>query len=488
MAYSEEISSIDQGWESPGAKSIGPDEITALLREADKHVMATRLDILKYQDGLPIGHAGHEEYKVLTNEVDVAWNELRTSVEGISTINENEIDVDKDMEQVEAMLLDEIFNPDAFETFLARGVKNPEYQKALETQVKLVVPGKFGDRLITDGSWRKNLYTRLAESSAPLYENGPAMMRERNIKKLIALHEILHDETPSLVQQYQFSNFLADPDALDFHKKEYEKSSALDVSDIKFDASGNITGTVSFNFYHQEIDPNTKQPTGKKAKMSRSIRQEIDPESTKDEPKIKRFVHHDVFELPPNLMKNGIAAKMNEAALTVYDRLDVDAVELIANITIGGYAWATYGFGWDHQKMTLKQIEEIIESNKYAVIGVYENAGVPQEEIANIIARFTKAETEPEGITPQFLARIGEQELKLCRGKSDQWYTEQNFAKAIQNGTDEVNPDYQGPMHAGKIGMLLAKWDGLIELKPTGSQRGVNRKLFEKKIHKANDL
>ena len=89
------------------------------------------------------------------------------------------------------------------------------------------------------------------------------------------------------------------------------------------------------------------------------------------------------------------------------------------------------------------------------------------------------------GITPQFLARLGEDGPKLRIGESGTWYREETYHEAVSKGEETESPSMKGSFHAGKIGLMNQSWAGSLELKASGLQQGINRKLLEKKLTKS---
>jgi hypothetical protein len=58
-------------------------------------------------------------------------------------------------------------------------------------------------------------------------------------------------------------------------------------------------------------------------------------------------VEHSLFTLPKTLQGSGISKGVLKAFYTQYKKLQVKRIEVHANITVGGYAWAKYGFSAD---------------------------------------------------------------------------------------------------------------------------------------------
>ncbi|MGX7704541.1 hypothetical protein [Methylobacterium sp. Gmos1] len=55
-------------------------------------------------------------------------------------------------------------------------------------------------------------------------------------------------------------------------------------------------------------------------------------------------VNHALFALPSRYQRSGGARRMLRASLDAYDRLGVVRIDVYANLTVGGYAWARLGF------------------------------------------------------------------------------------------------------------------------------------------------
>lgn len=57
-------------------------------------------------------------------------------------------------------------------------------------------------------------------------------------------------------------------------------------------------------------------------------------------------VKHDYFQLAPELQGRGTATRVNNALYEEYRAQGFEAVELFANVDVGGYTWARAGYGW----------------------------------------------------------------------------------------------------------------------------------------------
>jgi hypothetical protein len=58
----------------------------------------------------------------------------------------------------------------------------------------------------------------------------------------------------------------------------------------------------------------------------------------------KKAIHHDIFELDEAFRGRGFGSAWNKQMFSEYKKLGVERVNLLANMEIGGYAWARQGF------------------------------------------------------------------------------------------------------------------------------------------------
>lgn len=79
---------------------------------------------------------------------------------------------------------------------------------------------------------------------------------------------------------------------------------------------------------------------------------------------------HSYFEVTREVQGKGLAKEVLRGQFEVYKKLGVTRVELDANINIGGYAWAKYGFkptnvrGWTHLRERLRSELQFLADNR----------------------------------------------------------------------------------------------------------------------------
>lgn len=241
----------------------------------------------------------------------------------------------------------------------------------------------------------------------------------------------------------------------------------------------------------------------------------------------ERAVKHDVFRIQEDLGNRGIAKHMLKRSLDWY--LDqnkkhpenpIAEIQLEANIDVGGYAWASYGFGWDKDGMIDRYRERTFnpkEENKnkserereiifrntvkdYVTSAKerFQNIAIKllrgslstaeKQSINEILNEYDRALEDINSddlvhdVTPQRLALIGKNGPRFIQDEHHDWYTEQQFNESKRSPAE----DSQGPAHAGKFGMLGRdnRWYAKIELTESGSQNGKNLKLLQERLAK----
>jgi hypothetical protein len=58
----------------------------------------------------------------------------------------------------------------------------------------------------------------------------------------------------------------------------------------------------------------------------------------------EKAVHHDYFSIPKDLQGKGLSKKVFKALYKQYRNAGVTKMDVYANIDVGGYTWARYGF------------------------------------------------------------------------------------------------------------------------------------------------
>lgn len=77
-------------------------------------------------------------------------------------------------------------------------------------------------------------------------------------------------------------------------------------------------------------------------------------------------VNHALFIVPESMRKKGISKKFLKRSFEIYKKCGVSELRLFANLEVGGYAWARYGFSTDYSEQQLLNVIKDIESTKKA--------------------------------------------------------------------------------------------------------------------------
>jgi len=70
----------------------------------------------------------------------------------------------------------------------------------------------------------------------------------------------------------------------------------------------------------------------------------------------RKAVEHELFELPKELQGKGISKQVLSSLYEQYKVAGVQRIELFANMDVGGYAWARYGFCTKNRNEALSAI------------------------------------------------------------------------------------------------------------------------------------
>lgn len=141
-------------------------------------------------------------------------------------------------------------------------------------------------------------------------------------------------------------------------------------------------------------------------------------------------VKHDIFQVPPGQQGSGLAKQVLADSMAVYEQLGVTAVTTDANIDVGGYAWAKFGF----------------------------KAADPQGfagEVVSRVAMMTKANEIPSDRAKQVLSIVRDH------------MTDPKLPWRIASVTDGTRP-------LGKEIMMGSSWSAKLDLKDAEAMRRFN--------------
>ncbi len=365
---------------------------------------------------------------------------------------------------------------------------HPEQTAAVQDILKGFLGAVLAKDLVEQPEFFENMIQLKAKLRQPYKEGSPPYIANANFLDALAIHEALGDDFERLLQAMDVQEYL--PDLV------FDKDSKEAGQIFQFDKRPTVdkyTGRLARIKVGIKLRYRTK-PTNSLVTLQRTLHH-ARLGNTADEQDAYRTIQHDTFSLPDHLQGDGVAAQLLERSLEEYDRLNVRVISLCANIDVGSYAWATYGFGWDEtyegEKESVinkvrKQIYDTLAQCKLLSDNGPDATALDSaytEQVEVIIEQLRQA------ATPQDLALIGERGPFFCRDRNGTWYTfptkeEANTKlQALRSEVDEwdetmESDEHRGVQHAGKIGLHKNQWHGILELKADGPQQGENRKLF----------
>ena len=375
---------------------------------------------------------------------------------------------------------------------------NPE-QKAT---IKEMLEGYLGPIIAKELVDNPELFGKLLEIKQRLrepYKKGsPPFIADANFLDALAIHEAMGENFVSLVQAMDLKEYLPE--------LQYETGAPQSKQLFSFDkrpkheASDKRLSGLKIKITLRYREQNSIELAGI---MQRTL-QQGQVMNEKNEMEDHRTIHHDTFSLPEHLQGEGVAAQLLDKSLQEYDKLQIKEIQLSANIDVGAYAWATYGFGWDESYMgeaelmnqnASTQINTVLEACQLLTRN-NEDALVTDSPYAESVHKILQELKQAQ--SPQDLALVGVDGPFFCRDRSEKWYvfpSKQEAQKKIgelrgqvgEKGETMESKTTYGVQHAGKIGILHAgeqgleknQWHGKVELLPGGTQQGKNRMLLE---------
>ncbi len=351
-------------------------------------------------------------------------------------------------------------------------------------------------------------------------ENGPPITSELTLLNLTALRETMGKNPELLLGALDIKGRLEK--AGKPGEMSYMDTEAIRIGYPEVDPeTGELVTTIEVGFKYDD-------PSGENMTITREYKRVVEKDRDGN-PKVKKSVEHVLFELPSTFKANGMAADITRDSLAQYDAQDVDEVKLHANIDMGGYAWAAYGYGWDKKDMAkdfLKQprngetevtvgdvtkkvkelspaekreltetqsedlsnraVTEIIKKGRQFVELASREAGV---DMAEMLAELDALQENALTVTPQTLAELGRKGPQMYRDlEGGKWYSDKTLDEAVANGDVDATAAAdlkKKPYHAGKVALMNSSWYGSVQLKPDGDQGGENRKMLESYLAKS---
>lgn len=409
------------------------------------------------------------------------------------------------------------FDARAFATVLELSAAKPDILDAVKGSIAERVGPAIAEKIMKDPAYAERLAELNDALSKELVPGGPILMKERTLKNLAAVHETVGGQAVAFANAIDLKSLSA--------QLEYAKTESIieiDKADVD-EETGELLTKVSFSMNFEDMSqPADERGRRDMANIIRNFYRETRKTET-GEVVPRTYAEHTVFRLPESVKDNGMAAEVTRRSLELYgkDGMNLEEIKLHANIDAGGYVWASYGYGWDREKMAKIRLEkarhkgetveaggrEIVEDTELTeaderelmrqeITGIINGCintldsiqrdialrgGSYPEAAAAAVRKDLEAALENPDVTPQHLALIGDKAPKLHKGEDGNYYLEDEWPAAQAKGVNAA-PGYKKAAHIGKIALLGAEWYGTIELKPDGAQGGANLELLKKTI------
>lgn len=351
-SFAPDAKKPDTHLETLEARELTPEQAAKeTLRQADRLLTDQKSQLEALKMSLDARSADRARIQELEDDLDAEWAELVTEVRAatqsevapVQAPTEDELDWDipeeiKILETNPDRISQLLSEPNADIAHLGASIDSLPLEKKtlLLTSLSEKIGSKFSQRFIDSAEYRSQL-SQLAQSLSEKLPNGAMLLKERSVKNLIVLFETVGPEAPAIARAMDLSTYLP---GLERH----ETDSVFSIPISSFDEEGNLerSRVVFEQHYTHKSEPD--------AEVTRAF--EVFTEKNEQGKSVtKKRVLHEVFKIPPDARAGSIAAKMTADCLPYYDRANVSEIDLRANITLGGYVWASYGYNWDQEKM-----------------------------------------------------------------------------------------------------------------------------------------
>lgn len=193
---------------------------------------------------------------------------------------------------------------------------------------------------------------------------------------------------------------------------------------------------------------------------------------------------HDLFFLPKDVQGKGIAKELFKRSLALYDRMGIKKIDLSA-VSVGGYAWAKYGFeNTDYSKFTSrkamsKEINELLGFKKFSKNNTmleFSNIKISKKDIGKLNLDTIKIEKKIERLGKK-INKIDSSRVWEIRKYQDEKIRLQNKAierSRISKAVTEKDPfffDKQGNFLLGKRYLIGKDWSGTIDISKGSEKR-----------------
>ncbi|MFH0928656.1 MAG: hypothetical protein V1821_04255 [bacterium] len=262
---------------------------------------------------------------------------------------------------------------------------SPEVQAIVKGTIIARYGRKYGGMIVNAGSKEFQDYQRLAQNLRATEPLGVELKKRLNIQELLEIYEILGPEVGTIAKNL---------DIADVAENHFVLKTGTDIVSLSLAETQDTCVQFSFEY---------DSPEGEVA-ISRSFYRT--PEKTSQPSKLD--VWFNLIELPSGLQGQNLGKEIMKRSLAEHDRLGVDCIKLYAGLSMGSYAWARYGFGFDPEHLAknreaVKYISDraLWRLNRLIQKGALDSNDWRVREVQNTYEEFAK---DPDLVTPQMLA------------------------------------------------------------------------------------
>ncbi len=235
---------------------------------------------------------------------------------------------------------------EALSVLFDRAEHDEDFAGRLREKLTYELGPKFASRLLEDWRYREALKDTARTLASKLPDSKMPVCTEGGLKVLIATREILGDQLPDFIRASDMRRHLEEEVTFEDEeeKDEEDLEGVLSTGSIQFDRE---TGECTGDF---ELGANFKLSTGEILEVFKRFGRNALPPNREGETRFERVATYEYFTVPDRLQSRGYAAREMAETVTALREGGFDRLALHANIDVGGYAWAAYGFGWDERK------------------------------------------------------------------------------------------------------------------------------------------
>ncbi len=246
---------------------------------------------------------------------------------------------------------------DALDFLISQAEHDESLAELIKEQFIRKLGPKFGPRVFEDWEYREALKDTARTLASKLPDSNMPVCTEGGLKILVAAREILGEPLPQLVQACDMRRHLEEEvsfkDELEQEEEDFE--GVLSAGYIEFDPdSGECTGDFS-------LRADFKLSTGEELQVFKRFERSALPPNREGDVRFERVATYEYFTVPNRLQSRGYAAREMNESVTALREAGFDRLALHANIDVGGYAWAVYGFGWDERQTAYAMAAEYLK-------------------------------------------------------------------------------------------------------------------------------